>query len=58
MGLTYIMVSPRHLLVTWDDETHYLRSVSLADVLIILSLMRKVYSMILSPLHICIHKEI
>lgn len=32
MGLTYIMVSPRHLLVTWDDETHYLRSVSLADV--------------------------
>lgn len=33
MGLTYIMVSPRHLLVTWDDETHYLRSVSLADVL-------------------------
>ena len=31
MGITYIMVSPRNLLVTWDDETHYLRSVSIAD---------------------------
>lgn len=31
MGITFIVVSPRHLLVSWDDETHFIRSVSLAD---------------------------
>lgn len=32
MGVTFVFVSPRRLLVTWDDETHYIRAESLADI--------------------------
>lgn len=32
MGITFVFISPRNLLVTWDDETHYIRAESIADI--------------------------